>query len=170
MTEGEIQEIVLRAAQGDSTAFKTLYERFDDYVKNTAFHILNNREDTEDVAQNVWRKLLLNLNKYPSGVRFSTWLYRIVCNEAIDHRRRARVRRSVDLDVVEHQHQRPLFKYPLSPDKTAPRQELDFLHKQVREELARFLRELKLIHPARARCFEMRYLQDISIDEIAETT
>ena len=168
MTEGEIQEIVVRASQGDSTAFRTLYERFDDYVKNTAFHILHNREDTEDVAQNVWRKLLVNLDRYPPEVRFSTWLYRVVCNEAIDHTRRSRGNRRVDLDILnDDQHG----EYPSSSaDATKPRQELDFLHSRVREELTRFLDELTVRHPVRARCFALRYFQDTSVEDIAVAT
>ena len=168
MTEGEIQEIVVRASQGDPTAFRTLYERFDDYVKNTAFHLLHNREDIEDVAQNVWRKLLVNLNKYPAAeVRFSTWLYRVVCNEAIDHARRSRSDRRVDLDAVSDEQQS---EYSSSVERTTPSQELDFLHRRVREEFFRFHDELTLRHPVRARCFAMRYFQDVSVDEIAAET
>ena len=168
MTEGEIQEIVVRASQGDPNAFRTLYERFDDYVKNTAYHLLRNREDMEDVAQNVWRKLLVNLNKYPaSEVRFSTWLYRVVCNEAIDHARRSRVHRRVDLDALSEEQQSECS----SPnEQTTPRQELDFLHRRVREEFFRFHDELTLRHPVRARCFAMRYFQDVPVDEIAAET
>jgi RNA polymerase sigma-70 factor, ECF subfamily len=168
--EGELQEVVLRAAQGDPAAFSALYECFGDYVRNTAFHILHNSDDTEDVAQNVWRKLLLNLDKYPSEVRFSTWLYRVVCNEAIDHARRSRVGRQVALDALGDDHRNTILHYDSKQDRTSPNQELDFLHTRVREELSNFLNELTLRHPQRARCFAMRYLQDLSINEIAAET
>lgn len=164
--EGEIQEMVLRAAEGDPAAFGSLYERFDGYVRNTAFHILHNNEDTEDVAQNVWRKLLRNLDKYPAEVRFTTWLYRVVCNEAIDHARRSRSGRRVDLDAISETDA----ELPLSQDRTTPNQELDFLHTRVREELSRFLNELQLRHPLRARCFALHYFQDLSVDQISAET
>lgn len=163
--EGEIQEMVLRAAEGDPVAFSSLYERFDGYVRNTAFHILGNSEDTEDVAQNVWRKLLRNLDKYPAEARFSTWLYRVVCNEAIDHARRARTGRRVDLETLSDTD----VEYSLTFDGR-PNQELDFLHTRVREELSRFLDELQTRHPLRARCFALHYFQDLSVDQISAET
>jgi RNA polymerase sigma-70 factor, ECF subfamily len=168
--EQQIQEVVICASRGDASAFALLYERYHDYVRNTAYHILHNHEDSEDVAQNVWRKLLPRLEKYPREVRFSTWLYRVVCNEAIDHTRRLRAYRRVHADAFAE-----------GDDATAPRaqaptsdlasdQELDLLQTRVREELARFLERVQIKHPLRALCFELHYLQGMSVDEIASET
>lgn len=168
--EQQIQEVVLCAARGDASAFETLYERYHDYVRNTAFHILHNHEDSEDVAQNVWRKLLLHLEKYPSEVRFSTWLYRVVCNEAIDHTRRVSAYRRVHADAFADEQDATSLQAQSPAYNAAPDQELDLLQTRIREELSYFLERLQIQHPLRARCFALHYLQGMSVDEITEET
>ena len=168
--EQQIQEIVLSAAQGDASAFATLYERYHDYVRNTAFHILHNHEDSEDVAQNVWRKLLRQLEKYPREVRFSTWLYRVVCNEAIDHTRRSRAYRQVHVDAFADEGDAAALRAQASVCNLAPDQELDLLQTRIREELSHFLVQLQIQHSLRARCFALHYLQGMSVDEITAET
>ena len=166
--ERQIQEVILRATRGDPSAFTALYERYDGYVRNTAFHVLHSNQDTEDVAQNVWRKLLLHLDKYPPEVRFSTWLYRVVCNEAIDHTRRAHADREVHFDAFAEGHENTALQPQASRYNTAPDQELDLLQTRIRDELSRFLEQLKVHHPLRARCFAMHYLQEMSVNEITD--
>lgn len=168
--ERQIQEVVLCAAQGDPSAFATLYERYDAYVRNTAFHVLHNHQDAEDVAQNVWRKLLLHLDKYPPEVRFSTWLYRVACNEAIDHTRRSHSDREVHFDAFAAGHEATALQSQATRYNTSPDQELDLLQTRIREELSRFLEQLKVHHPLRARCFAMYYLQEMSVNEITDET
>jgi RNA polymerase sigma-70 factor (ECF subfamily) len=168
--EQQIQEIVLCAARGDASAFAQLYERYHEYVRNIAYHILHNHEDSEDVAQNVWRKLLLHLNKYPCEVRFSTWLYRVVCNEAIDHTRRLRAYRHVHSDAFADEQDNASTRAQSSAFILEPEQELDLLQMRIREELSHFLERLQIQHPPRALCFELHYLQGVSVEEIAAQT
>lgn len=167
--EQQIQEIVRRAAQGDASAFAILYERYQDYVKNTAFNVIHHPEDAEDVAHNVWRKLLLHLEQYPREARFSTWLYRVVCNEAIDHTRRSRASRQVPLDVFV-EYETTTAPAQAARPHLAPDQEIDFLRTRIQEELARAQQQLQLQHSLRARCFALYYLQELSVSEIAEET
>lgn len=167
--ERQIQAVVLLAAQGDPSAFAALYDRYQDYVRNIAFHILHHHEDAEDVAQDVWRKLLLQLEKYPSEVRFSTWLYRVVCNEAIDHTRRSRSNRQVPADA-DHEHQAEALLEQTSSYNFVPDQEIDFLQTRIREELTRSLERLQIQHQLRARCFALHYLQEMPVGEIAAET
>jgi RNA polymerase sigma-70 factor (ECF subfamily) len=167
--EQQIKEVVARAAQGDPFAFATLYERYHSYVIKTAFYILRRQEDAEDVAHNVWRKLLLHLEQYPREVRFSTWLYRVVCNEAIDHMRRARADRQVQLDAFAEQEATTL-SAQAARHRPAPDQEIDFLQTRIREELMRALELLQLQHSLRARCFALHYLQEMSVGEIVDQT
>jgi RNA polymerase sigma-70 factor (ECF subfamily) len=167
--ERQIQEVVRQAAQGDPSAFATLYEHYHDYVRNTAFHVLHQHEDAEDVAQDVWRKLLLHLEKYPHEVRFSTWLYRVVCNAAIDHTRRSHINRQVPADTSD-EHQAVALEEQASRHNSVPDQEIDFLQTRIREELERGLEQLKIQHPRRAQCFDLHYLEEKSVGEIASET
>jgi len=152
--EQHLDELAARAAQGDSSAFATLYQECNNYVRKVALSVVHCPEDAEDVAQSVWSKLSGRLEQYPREVRFTTWLYRVVTNAAIDHTRRGQSRREVSLEAAADAH-------------AATDQELSLIRRQLREELARALERLRNRHELRARCFELYYLQELPVSEIA---
>src|SRR5258706_38831 len=75
---------------GDVQAFEELVLRHRQKVLTVAQRITNNREDAEDVAQESLHKAFLHLNAFQEKSRFSTWLTRIVLNEAFMVLRRRR--------------------------------------------------------------------------------
>ncbi|HEX7315769.1 MAG TPA: sigma-70 family RNA polymerase sigma factor [Pyrinomonadaceae bacterium] len=150
----QLDELAARAAQGDAAAFAALYQQCNNYVRMVALQVVRRPEDAEDVAQSVWSKLAGRLEQYPREVRFTTWLYRVVTNAAIDHTRRGQARRESPLeDLVDAQ--------------AATDQELTFLQQRLRQELARALEGLRSRHELRARCFESHYLRELSVGEVA---
>jgi RNA polymerase sigma-70 factor (ECF subfamily) len=84
------EALVAAAKRGDSQAFETLVLRHEQRVLAVAQRITNNREDAEDVAQESFHKAFLHLGGFQEKSRFSTWLTRIVMNEAFMLRRRRR--------------------------------------------------------------------------------
>jgi RNA polymerase sigma-70 factor (ECF subfamily) len=84
--------LVAAAKCGDTQAFEELVFRYERRVLAAAQRITNNREDAEDVAQESFHKAFLHLDTFQEKARFSTWLTRIVMNEAyMLLRRRQRV-------------------------------------------------------------------------------
>ena len=77
-------------ADGNGKAFGILAGRYAGMVKRTAFRITGNREDAEDVMQEVFLKLWKNSCRYDSRYSCSTWIYRITVNSCIDHLRKNR--------------------------------------------------------------------------------
>lgn len=152
--DAQLDELAERAARGDASAFNELYLRCNSYVRKVALNVVRRPEDAEDVAQNVWGKLAVRLEQYPREVRFTTWLYRVVTNAAIDHARRGQARREAPLEVV-------------ADAQASAGQELALLRQRLRKELARALEELRGRHELRARCFELHYLQELSVGEVA---
>jgi RNA polymerase sigma-70 factor (ECF subfamily) len=82
--------LVASARSGDSQAFEELVFRHKRKVLAIAQRITNNREDAEDVAQESFHKAFLHLNNFQEKSRFSTWLTRIVMNQAFMLLRRRR--------------------------------------------------------------------------------
>jgi RNA polymerase sigma-70 factor (ECF subfamily) len=82
--------LVAAARNGDSQAFEELVFRHRQKVLAVAQRITNNREDAEDVAQESFHKAFLHLNNFQEKSRFSTWLTRIVMNQAFMLLRRRR--------------------------------------------------------------------------------
>ena len=82
--------LVAAAKHGDTQAFEGLVLRHRQRVLAVAHRITNNREDAEDVAQESFHKAFLHLDAFQEKARFSTWLTRIVMNEAFMLVRRRR--------------------------------------------------------------------------------
>jgi|LSQX01.1.fsa_nt_gb RNA polymerase sigma-70 factor (ECF subfamily) len=76
-------QIIKKAISGDSEALTTLIDKYKDIAYNLALSIVKNREDAKDITQDSFLKVLENINRFRSDSKFSTWLYRIVYNQAI---------------------------------------------------------------------------------------
>ena len=84
------EALVAAAKRGDRQAFDTLVLRHERTVLAVAQRITNNREDAEDVAQESLHKAFVHLGGFQEKSRFSTWLTRIVMNQALMLIRRRR--------------------------------------------------------------------------------
>ena len=89
---GDDRELVRRAQQGDGEAFELLVKKHQGRVFAVAGGILRNREDVEDIAQQVFVKAYFSLKKFDQRAAFSTWLYKITVNECWDLLRKKKVR------------------------------------------------------------------------------
>jgi RNA polymerase sigma-70 factor (ECF subfamily) len=76
------RELVEAAKCGDTQAFDQLVSRYERKVLSVAQRIVNNREDAEDIAQESFHKAFRHINSFKEKSLFSTWLTRIVMNEA----------------------------------------------------------------------------------------
>jgi RNA polymerase sigma-70 factor, ECF subfamily len=81
-------DLVSRAAGGDPTAFQALVERHRSMVYRVAYQFAGNHHDAEDIAQEVFIKVYRSLERFRQDAQLTSWLYRIVMNACIDHRRR----------------------------------------------------------------------------------
>ena len=81
-------DLITRAAAGDPTAFQALVERHRSMVYRVAYQFAGNHHDAEDIAQEVFIKVYRSLDKFRQDAQLSSWMYRIVMNACIDHRRR----------------------------------------------------------------------------------
>ena len=81
-------ELISRAAGGDTSAFQALVERHRSMVYRVAFQFAGNHHDAEDIAQEVFIKVYRSLDRFRQDAQLSSWMYRIVMNACIDHRRR----------------------------------------------------------------------------------
>lgn len=101
---GEDRELVRRAKNGDKEAFESLVRRHQSKVFAVAGGILRNREDVEDVGQQVFLKAYFSLTRFDQRAAFSTWLYKITVNECWDLLRKRKVRPLVlEVDLSEEQ-------------------------------------------------------------------
>ena len=81
------EQLVEQFQNGETKAFDELVRRYQNHVLNTCFRYLNNKDEAQDAAQEIFVKLYHALPKFKPRAKFSTWLYRIVVNHSLNMKR-----------------------------------------------------------------------------------
>jgi RNA polymerase sigma-70 factor (ECF subfamily) len=113
----------------------------------------------------VWIKLVRGIRHYTPEARFTTWLYRVVTHAAIDHlRKRARDAQVPDAGADGE----PGVEAVAAPRLDPLDQELEYLRRRIAAELERAERALAESNAARARCFHLYYLREMTVRDISD--
>jgi RNA polymerase sigma-70 factor (ECF subfamily) len=96
------EQLVAAVLAGDRERFGDLIERYQGRLVNYLFRLVRNADDAHDLAQEVFVKVYQVLDRYDPQYRFSTWLFRVAQNAAIDQIRRRRLR-AVSLSQEDHE-------------------------------------------------------------------
>jgi len=84
--------VIARAREGQEQAFAELLRRYKAPVFNLCLRMLKNRDDAEDIAQDVFIKVFAMLDRYDERYAFRSWLFKIAANQCIDFIRKNRVK------------------------------------------------------------------------------
>jgi len=133
-------ELVLKFKNGDKSAFRELVEKYQGSVINTCFRFLRNKEEAEEVAQEVFLKVYLSARSYQPKAKFSTWLFKIVVNLCLNKLRDKKKSslRKIDDSFYHNQIQMENdFPAPAEsqPDKSYEREELKKIIKEAIDSL-----------------------------------
>lgn len=93
--KSEEVELVRRVQAKDESAFREIVERYQSKVFSIIYGILRNRNDAEDIAQQVFAKIYFSIGSFDSRSTLLTWIYKITVNECYDYLRKKRVRKLV---------------------------------------------------------------------------
>ena len=85
----EETEMISRCQQGDQEALKEIFDNYHKKVYRIAYGVVRQREEALDVVQEVFIKLFRSIKNFKGRSHFYTYLYRMVMNTAIDHKRKA---------------------------------------------------------------------------------
>ncbi len=150
--------IIQEAKQGNQKAFTQLMNHYKDSVFYMVNKMLNNQDDANDVTQLTFSKAFENLEKYKPDFAFSTWLFKIATNNAIDFLRK-RKQNTISLETFYKEEDKTL-EIPsklLTPEEATIKKQQVTILKDVINQLPEYY--LKLI--------ELRYYGEKSYDEIA---
>jgi len=92
-------DLVLACIEGDNDAFGELLTRYKNLVYSVALRMVSDKDEADDLAQEIFIKLYRNLEKYQPEYRFSTWTMKVATNHVIDHRRKKR-QETVSIDEM----------------------------------------------------------------------
>jgi RNA polymerase sigma factor (sigma-70 family) len=154
-------ELIERLKAGDEAAFKQLVETHQDKVYNTALGIVQNAQDAEDVAQEVFIQVYRSIHHFKGESKLSTWLYRIATTRALDLLRSKKSKKRFGL--VQR----------LFGENNEPVQEIpDFNHPGIKldqkENAAKLFQAIKQLPENQKAAFVLHKLEDMSYQEVSE--
>ena len=139
--------------------YKELFSRYQKKLFIYLFHLVGNRDEAEDILQNVFSKMYKNIDAFDTSRKFSSWIYRIAHNEAINFLKRKGKRYSVSWDDIT-----------TSKDKldTASNDEIPeerWEHLEIVREIDKALKKLPQKYQ---QVLKLRYFQEYSYEDIGK--
>lgn len=102
-THDEDHELMMRIAGKDKDAYRILVNKYLSLCVRFAERMVGNRQDAEDIAQETCLKIWRKPESWKQQSKFSTWLYRVIVNACIDHKRKVIPFANVELEAL-HDH------------------------------------------------------------------
>ncbi len=151
--------LVSRILEGDRDRFTELVKRYEKRVVNYVYRITHRYEEAHDLAQEIFVKVFVALDRYDSKYQFSTWLFRIAQNTAIDALRKKSI---VEVPIAK----------PATDDDTKDREFADsgvspyraLKNKQLASAIDRAVLDLP---PDYRELIRLRHFAELSYEEIA---
>jgi RNA polymerase sigma-70 factor (ECF subfamily) len=156
-------ELARHCAEGDVGAVRQLVSANNQRLFRTAWSILRNRQEAEDVLQSCYAKSLSAIGSFEGRSSLATWLTRIAINEALARKRtQARRRRNLEAKGVEVLE---TYREQMAKGSAAPSPEAEAAREQLRSMLERAIAAL----PESFRTVFVLYeIEDVSVEEAAQ--
>ncbi len=145
----------------DQRAYAELMERYRESIYFMLLKMVNNKDDADDLTIEAFGKAFKRLGQYTPQFAFSTWLFKIASNNAIDFIRKKRIK-ALSLDTGFRNEEGSTMEIAVSDDKPDPIQAL-----QKKERVERMREVVSKLKPRYRELIELRYFQEFSYDEIA---
>ena len=144
--------LIRRSQSGDEEAFGTLFHEYKNLVYRTAYLMLDDASEAEDVLQEVFYQVHRSLSTFdPTKGAFTTWLHRITVNQCLNRRRRLRL----PVLSLERLLFLPQATYVRSPEDRLADEEI-------------IVQELRHLSDKLRATVVLRYYRELSYDEIAQ--
>jgi RNA polymerase sigma-70 factor (ECF subfamily) len=155
------RDLVATAVSGVEGSFEELVRRYQRPISAYVYRMVGNYESALDLTQEIFIKVYSSLNRYRAEFKFSTWIYKIAHNAAVDHLRRTATReQSLVIGNDGDQFDLPIESSSLSPEQESEQRERRVEIETVVRALPANYRELIIL----------RHSQDLSYEEIVEVT
>lgn len=156
MTDQEEKIIIDKVRAGDTHAFAVLVNAYKDMAVLLAYNIVLNQEDAEEVAQDAFVNAYASLLSFRADARFSTWLYRIVVNKALNKKKLKRYYFTEITEAIAEEHPVDIKSLQDPPITAEHRKHIQLALQtlQVNERL----------------CMTLYYLNELAVEEIRQLT
>lgn len=152
-------ELVKRIQGGDTDLFAVVIERYQGKLFAYLYRLIGGREEAEDLLQDVFIKAFKNMKSYDVNRKFSSWIYRIAHNEAVNHIKRKSLKRFISWEDITST------KDKLAGNKMEDGADSDWLRKEVIQEVDEAIDRLPVKYK---QVLLLRYYSEKSYEEISE--
>ena len=149
------QDILVKAGQGDLNAFETVYKAASSFVYNVAYRVVGNKEDAQEVAQEVFVTVYHKLKDFRFESSFKTWVYRITVNQAINMAKK----------ISKIRNKTTSFDESIDPPSVEPQIEAHMEQEHNEKTIAGLL---NILNPDQRACVVLRNIEGLSYEQIAQ--
>ena len=156
LSDSDLVRIIIKK---NPESYREIVKRYQRKLFVYLYHLTGNKEETEDILQNVFVKVYANLKKFKTQKKFSSWIYRIAHNEAINHMKKRNQKKFVSWeDIAINKEKMQISSHEKSPLES-------WIKKELKKEMEMALEKL----PAKYKeVLILRYFSEKSYEEMSE--
>jgi len=156
-------DTVRRCQKGDDAAFREIVEKYQGKVFSIIYRIVRNRNDSEDIAQQVFTKIYFSIKGFDFRSSLITWVYKITVNECYDYLRKRKVRKLIYESDMGEDDQRTLENSDRVIEKSLPMDEQSAKRQYLMKLLGRVSEEERML-------LIRKEVEGLTVDELSELT
>lgn len=161
ISDGEIltdNELLKEIQKGELDKYSEVIQRYQGKLFAYLYRLIGDREEAEDLLQDVFIKVFKNLNNYDAERKFSSWIYRIAHNEAVNHIKRKYLKKFISWEDVVSSKDKLETSVEDSPDSS-------WMRRETVKEVDEAINKLPIKY---RQVLVLRYYSDKSYEEIGE--
>jgi RNA polymerase sigma-70 factor (ECF subfamily) len=152
-------ELIVAIREENAELYGEIVNRYQGKLFAYLYRLIGEKEEAEDLLQDVFIKTFKNINSYDTDRKFSSWIYRIAHNEAVNHIKRKSLKRFVSIENITSTKDR------LETSSTEDNAEISWIRKETSQEVDEAIKHLPLKY---RQVLVLRYYSDKSYEEISE--
>lgn len=157
-----VKKRIKQVLKGDQDAYAEIVEIYKDRVYHICYRMLGNQHESEDIAQEAFLRAYVNIQRFNTNLKFSTWLYRIATNLCIDRIRKKKPDYYLDAEVAGTDGLNMYSQIPAStklPEEDVEKMELQ---ETIQMEISKLPEKYRSV-------IVLKYIEELSLNEISET-
>ncbi len=159
-------QLMLKCQKDDKEAFEQLLDKHKSMVINIIYRFMADKNEAEDLAQEVFLKIYTSRHNYKPKAKFTTWVFKITANLCLNHIRNTKKYTSQTISMDETSEQKEEHPAQQFEDTKQAKPNEALLKKELEEVVREAIQSLP---PNQGMAVILRRYQDLSYEEIAQT-
>lgn len=156
-----VNKRIEQVLKGDQSAYADIVNLYQHKLYQVCYRMLNNKQESEDIAQEAFIRAYINLHTFDQKRKFSTWIYRIATNLCIDRIRKKKPDYYLDAEVAGTDGLDMYSK--IASTEQLPEQQLEQmeLQERIQYEISRLPEKYRSV-------IVLKYIEELSLQDISE--